>query len=134
MTADDINRLLNDSPFHQLMETEIHEVGDNHVVGRMPIRPHFFHSGGVLHGGVTYSLADSVVAILVLNRAGYDRKAVTIEGKLNYLSAVASGSEGWIWARAGLKHMGKTVAVADVDVSDDAGRLLSHGIFTYSVR
>lgn len=134
-TVEQINATMSaNSPFHGLMPIELLRIDDDSADCRLELRPEFFHGGGFLHGGITYALADAVVAYLVLWRAGFDRKAFTIEGKLNYLASVPMGTEGHIRAKARAVSFGRTTAVVDADVYNDEDRLLCHGIFTYAIR
>lgn len=135
LTVDRINAFLEaDSPFHRLIDARVESIDEQRVVCRLPIRPEFFHAGGVLHGGITYALADSAVAMLVLYNVGFDRQTFTIEGKLNYLASVPMGSEGELAGEARVVSLGRTTAVVDADVHGHDGRHLCHGIFTYAIR
>lgn len=122
------------SPFHSLLPIELQEIDEERALCHLDLRPEYFHGGGFLHGGITYALADAAVAYLVLWRAGFDRKAFTIEGKLNYLASVPMGTEGHLVAEARSVSFGRTTAVVDADIYNDGGRLLCHGIFTYAIR
>lgn len=134
-TPEEINALMSaNSPFHSLMPIELERIDDQSAVCRLELRPEFFHGGGFLHGGITYALADAAVAYLVLWRAGFDRKAFTIEGKLNYLASVPTGTKGYIRTEARAVSFGRTTAVLDADVYGGDERLLCHGIFTYAIR
>lgn len=134
-TPEQINAMMSaNSPFHDLMPIELERIDDESAVCRLELRPEYFHGGGFLHGGITYALADAAVAYLVLWRAGFDRKAFTIEGKLNYLASVPMGTEGHIVAEARAVSIGRTTAVLDADIYNGEDRLLCHGIFTYAIR
>lgn len=134
-TPEQINAMLSaNSPFHSLMPVELRHIDDEEAVCRLELRPEYFHGGGFLHGGITYALADAAVAYLVLWHAGFNRKAFTIEGKLNYLASVPMGTEGHIVAKARAVSIGRTTAVLDADIYNGEERLLCHGIFTYAIR
>lgn len=135
LTTAQINRqLLESSPFHNLFKIRVDSNDAQQAVCSMPLREDYFHAGGVLHGSITYALADTVVSILLLGQLGLQRKVFTIEGKLNYLASVPAGTQGAISAHARLIHLGRSTAVVDTDVFSDAQRLLCHGIFTYAIR
>jgi len=134
-TPEQINRFLEQgSPFHRLLQAEVVSIDDESAVCRVPLKEAFFHGGGVVHGGITFALADSAVAMLLLYRNGFDRKVFTIEGKLNYMASVAMGTDGELSAQARLVNQGNTTAVADADVYGPDGRHLCHGVFTYAIR
>jgi uncharacterized protein (TIGR00369 family) len=121
------------SPYHQDTQTEPVEIGDGFAVCRMPIKETYFHAGRVLHGGIGYALADTAVAIAVIMAAGPEKAIFTIEGKLNYFASVSMGSTGFLYAKAQIRHLGKSTAVADVDVTHQ-DRTICHGMFTYAIR
>jgi acyl-CoA thioesterase len=83
---------------------------------------------GVLHGGVTATLADAAVGIAITQRVGRTAAATTVEMKLNYLRPV-SGRK--ITARAHLLRMGSTLCIGRVDMFDDANELVSTALVTY---
>jgi uncharacterized protein (TIGR00369 family) len=58
------------------------------------------------------------------------RDDATIEAKTNFLAAVREGS---VTARAGPVHVGRRTIVVQVDVTDDAGRLVSRTLQTQAV-
>lgn len=121
------------SPFHQLLGMTVERVDTQQAVCGLQLREDFYHGGGVLHGGVSYALADSAVGMLIINRIGVHRQTFTIEGKLNYLASLPKGTAGLLTATATLVSMGRTIAVADTDVHAPDGRLLCHGMFTYAI-
>ena len=78
-------------------------------------------SGGVLHGGVIMSLADSTGGSCgFLNLPAGATGTTTIESKTNFLRAVRGGH---IEAVSRPLHAGRTVIVIETDVVDADGRL-----------
>jgi len=92
------------------------------------LRPELLNAYGVLHGGVTATLADAAVGMAITQRAGRTGAATTVEMKLNYLRPV-SGRR--ITARARLLRVGSTLCVGRVDMFDDANELVSTALVTY---
>ena len=134
-TPEQINQMMAaHSPFHKLIECVVERISEQAITCRMPIQDSHFHAAGYLHGGVTYALADSAVASLILWNIGFDRKTYTIEGKLNYLAALPAGTDSALIVTAKMVHLGKSTAVVDADVYSESERLLCHGIFTYALR
>lgn len=94
----------------------------------MPVRKEFLQSGGVVHGGILATLADTT-AVFVLYKEGDEMKS--IEFKLNFLRpATLDGGE--ILARAKCVKRGSWVALADVELFQ-GDRLIAKGLFTYLV-
>ena len=92
------------------------------------LRPELLNNEGVLHGGVTATLADSAVGIAIGNYFAGARSATTVEMKINYLRPVAGGK---IVARARLLRVGQTLCVGRVDLFDARRRQVAAALVTY---
>ncbi len=110
-----------------LMETlqiEFVDVGEDFLSARMPVSSRVHQLDGILHGGATVALAETVgsAAVAVLNR---DAKVSTvgIEISANHLRSV---SEGHVTATAKPIHMGKTIQLWEIKVVDHQQQLISH--------
>ena len=87
-------------------------------------------AAGVLHGGYLMTLADVAAATLAFLNLPEGATTATIEAKTNFIAAVREGS---VTARAELVHAGRRTIVLQVDVTDDAGRLVSRTLQTQAV-
>ena len=106
------------------------EGGREAVVLRGTWAPEHCTAGGVLHGGYLMSLVDSAAATLAFLNLPEGATTATIEAKTNFLAAVRAGS---VTARAELVHAGRRTIVVQVDVRDDAGKLVSRTLQTQAV-
>ena len=106
------------------------EGGSDAVVVRGAWAPQHCTAAGVLHGGYLMSLADVAAATLAFFNLPSGATTATIEAKTNFLTAVRDGS---VTARAELVHAGKRTIVLQVDVRDDAGKLVSRTLQTQAV-
>ena len=80
-------------------------------------------AGGVLHGGVLMSLADSTgAACAFLNLPAGASGTTTVESKTNFLRAVR---EGHVDGRSRPLHVGRTLLVIETDLLDDRSRLVA---------
>ena len=93
------------------------------------MRPEFRNGHGVLHGGITATLADVAVGVAVRLRVA-PRTATTIDLKVNYLKPMLDGK---LWARSYLVRVGKTLITGRVDLKDDDGNLIAIAIATYMI-
>jgi acyl-CoA thioesterase len=114
--------------FNQWLGIRLVRVHKDGVTIDCKLRPELLNVFGVLHGGVTATLADSAVGIAITQRLGEPGKAVTVEMKLNYLRPVGGRK---ITARARLLRMGSTLCVGRVDMFNDARELVGSGLVTY---
>lgn len=79
-----------------------------------------------MHGGSLYSLADTIAGTLA-NMSG--KAVTTIEGSLHFLAPAADTE--YIYCDATLKRGGAHLITVDVDITDDKGKLLDCGCYTF---
>jgi len=109
-----------------LMETlsiEYTEVGDKHLIAKMPVTPRVHQPDGVLHGGAMVALAESVgsaAAIVFLDPTKFSIRGIEISA--NHVKSVKSG---FVFATAKPIHLGKTTQVWDIKITDENDRLIS---------
>lgn len=113
--------------FNQLVGIRLVRIHKDGVTIDCKLRPELMNAHGVLHGGVTATMADAAVGIAITTRVGRPA-ATTVEMKLNYLRPVAGGK---ITARSYLLRMGSTLCVGRVDLFDDAKELVAAALVTY---
>ena len=106
------------------------EGGPDAVVVRGTWAPERCTAAGVLHGGYLMSLADVTAATLAYLNLPAGATTATIEAKTNFLAAVREGS---VTARAEPVHVGRRTIVVQVDVTDDARRLVARTLQTQAV-
>lgn len=96
---------------------------------RIPITPFMMNRAGMVHGGITATLADSTIGSLINQRlpSGYIG-AVTNELKINYLKP-GLGKE--LISRAKLVHMGSTLAMATCMITNEKDSLISHATASF---
>ncbi|MBZ5606230.1 MAG: PaaI family thioesterase [Acidobacteriia bacterium] len=115
--------------FEHQLNLRVAEKHEDGVTVHFDLLPNYLNSNGVLHGGVTASLADEAAWHAMENRFGYGvRPSTTTELKVNYLRPI-SGKQ--VSARAYLVRAGKTLCVSRVDIFDEAKNLAAIGIVTY---
>jgi len=109
-----------------LMETldiEFTDVGEDYLTARMPVRPAVHQPDGVLHGGATAALAETVgssaAAVFFLPK---DHMLRGIDVSAKHVRGVRSG---FVHAKAIAKHQGKTMQVWSIQITDDQNRLVS---------
>lgn len=98
------------------------------VTIHFPLTPEFINTQGVLHGGITATIADEAAWHAIDHHFGKPTNCTTTELKVNYLRPI-TGEKAV--ARAHLVRAGKTLCVSRVDIFDDAGQLAAIAIVTY---
>ena len=99
---------------------EFLEATPEYLLARMPVDERTVQPFGVLHGGASVALAEtigSIGGILVLNDP--NKIAVGLEIKANH---VRSAGPGWVFGKAMPRHVGRTTQVWDIDITDEQGR------------
>lgn len=99
---------------------EIIETGADFVRGRMPVDRRTRQPYGLLHGGASVVLAEtlgSMAGNLCLDPE--KAMAVGLEINANHLRAV---TEGWVIGTARALHIGRTTQVWEIHIEDEAGR------------
>ena len=109
---------------------EVLEAGPDRVVARMPVAGNV-QPFGLLHGGATAALCETVGSVGASLAAAPDRTAVGIELNINHLRAVTDGS---VIATGIVLRAGRSIAVWDVRVHDDGGGLVAAGRLTLAIR
>lgn len=106
------------------------EIGLERVVARIPVEGNTQPSGQ-LHGGATAALCESIGSIGTAVATGLEKLVVGIQLSVNHLRAVR---EGWITATGIPLRIGRTIALWDMRVHDDDGRLVASATLTVAIR
>lgn len=125
---------LNEHSQSTLLETlEIRYIhaGDGYLEAEMPVDERHHQPMGILHGGATAALAESVgsaASAMVLHGTG--RYAVGLELAINHLRSVRSGR---IVARADSIHLGRSTHLWQIRVTDADGKMVALAKLTMMV-
>ena len=132
MDLQEVRAALQQSGYYRLLGMEILEVEPGYSKLRVRFRQDLTHGGGVGHGGVMASLADSSIAcaLLGLMESPARLRLSTIEMKLNYFRPF---KEGEMIAEGRIIQKGSTIAVGEMDVHDGDGTAYGKGIATYRI-
>lgn len=125
-SKDEIIAACNTMCKNTLMETldiEFTEVTEDSITARMPVTPKVHQPDGVLHGGASVALAESVgsAAAMVFNR-GEKAQIRGIEIAANHVKGVR---EGFVYAKATAEHKGRTTQLWQIRITNSANELVS---------
>jgi len=104
------------------------EIGDNYVICKMPVNSSVHQPAGILHGGATAALVETVGSFA--SRYFIKDKELAIRGVEITTNHVRSISEGFVYAKASNIHMGRTMQIWEVRVTDQSEKLISIGKLT----
>lgn len=109
---------------------ELTEIGDDYLIMRMPVDHRTVQPMGVLNGGASMALAETV--------GSYAGSLCLEEGKAvvgqsitgNHIRPVTSG---YVYAKASPLHIGKRSHVWDITITNDEGKLVCVSRLTLAV-
>ena len=122
MTIEEINRLCRNS-FIGFLDIEFLNYGDNFVEARMPVDENKLQPMGLLHGGASLALAETVASagsFILVDETKFNVLGLQVTG--NHISTLSSGE---VIARAEIVHRGNATHVWDVKITSAEGRLIS---------
>lgn len=109
-----------------LMETlniEFTDIGEDFVTARMPVNSRVHQPDGVLHGGATVALAESVGSVashIFLDAEEFFIRGIEISA--NHLKSIKAGE---VFAKATFIHKGRTTQLWDIRITDIENNLIS---------
>ncbi|HYF79535.1 MAG TPA: hotdog fold thioesterase [Symbiobacteriaceae bacterium] len=99
----------------------IEESTPQRVVATMPVDERTHQPFGLLHGGASVALAETVASIGAHLNAGEGRTAVGMEINANHIRPKRSGI---VRAVATPAHIGKASSVWEIKITDEEGKLV----------
>ena len=99
---------------------EFTEIGDDFLRARVPVDARTIQPYGLLHGGVSVVLAETLGSSGAHYSAPEGTRCVGLDINANHLRGVTTG---WVTATARPVHRGKSTQVWQIDLTNDAGEL-----------
>ena len=108
-----VDHMMQHDLFSQWLGIRILEIREGYSRIEMTIRPEMINGFGIIHGGVTFSLADSAFAFACNNR---NQLSVALDTSINFLKAVQVADV--LVAEAREIHNGKSTGLYHIEVSN----------------
>ncbi|TAE67619.1 MAG: hotdog fold thioesterase [Bacteroidetes bacterium] len=129
----DIEKLntLSKGSMGEFLSIEITEIGEDFMVAKMPVDSRTKQPFGVLHGGASVVLAESVGSVgsnCIVDISKF--RCVGLEINSNHLKSVSSG---YVYAKATALHIGKTTHVWDIKITNEEGKLINVSRLTMAI-
>lgn len=105
------------------LEIEYIDAGEGFLVAKMPVNSRVHQPMGLLHGGATVALAESVgsaASYLFINHEKQEVRGIEISA--NHLR---SKREGVVFATARIIHQGKSIHLWEIRITDENDKLIS---------
>lgn len=106
------------------------EVGDDFICGRIPVDTRTRQPYGILHGGVSVVLAETLGSCGAGFSVPQGQRVVGLDINANHLKAT---TQGWVTGTARPVHRGRSTHVWQIDLRNDAGDLTCVSRLTLAV-
>ena len=110
---------------------ELTELGPNYLCGKMPVDHRTHQPMGLLHGGASVALAEtlgSIAAQLQVDQSKY--ACVGLEINANHIKGVRSG---FVYGKATPVHLGRSNQVLEIKITNEAEDLVCLSRITMAV-
>jgi uncharacterized protein (TIGR00369 family) len=104
----------------QHLGIEFLEVGDDYIRARVPVDTRTRQPYGILHGGVSVVLAETLGSCGAMYASGEDQRAFGLDINANHVRAAKSG---WVTGVARPVHLGRSTQVWQIELTDEDGQL-----------
>ncbi len=109
---------------------EFLEVGDDFIRARAPVDRRTVQPFGILHGGVSVVLAETLGSCGAHYSSPEEQRAVGLDINANHIRATTAG---WVTGTARPVHRGRTTQVWQIDMTNNAGELTCVSRITMAV-
>ncbi len=117
-----------ESNFWKFIGLELDKFETGCVTLKLPIIPSFFNVQDSVHGGIYASILDTAMGFTTRS-VGYDQ-VTTLEMDVHFLKGVKEGS---IYCVGKVIHQGKSTALVQAELFNEANELLAHSTATFRV-
>ena len=107
----------------ETLEIEFIDLTDDVLVAKMPVTKRVHQPDGVLHGGATVALAESIGSAAAFVFLGNNN--VTVRGLEIAANHIKSIKDGYVYARAIALHKGRTTQLWQIRIENENGDLIS---------
>ena len=110
---------------------EVTDFGDEYICGKMPVDERTKQPFGLLHGGASAALAETLGSMGAGMHVDLEHYSVVgIEINSSHLKAV---KEGWVYGKATPIRIGRKIQVWDIDIKDDKDNMICKSRLTLAV-
>ena len=114
-----VTKMMETDAFSQWLGIEIIESKEGYSQLKMTVRPEMCNGFGIIHGGVTFSLADSALAFA---SNAYGRLSVALECSISYPNPVNVGDT--LFAEATEVNLSNKIGIYNIPVTNQNGMLV----------
>ncbi len=122
--VDTVRTRVNACPYFTLLSMTIGRIDMGESNLEIDVQKKHLQPFGAVHGGVFASIIDAAAFWAVFPEVDDDLTMTTVDLKVNYLAPAQGGK---LIARGRRIKVGKTLALAEAEVSNQQGKVLAHG-------
>lgn len=114
---------LNKNTLMETLQIEFVDVGDDFLTVKMPVNSSVYQPYGILHGGATAALAETVGSCA--SALFIDTKTKIVKGIELSINHLKSKKEGTVFGTAKPIHKGRTTHLWEIRIVDENEQLIS---------
>jgi acyl-CoA thioesterase len=115
-----VHKMFDNDAFSKWLGIELIEIGEGISVLRMKVRKEMLNGFDVLHGGITYSLADSSLAFA---SNSYGRKSMSIETSISHTLPCKEGDV--LTTKTVERSLTNRIGVYDISVTNQDNKVVA---------
>lgn len=115
-----VNHMMQQDRFSQWLGIEVLEIKEGFSKIKMTVREEMVNGFGIVHGGITFSLADSAFAFACNNR---NQLSVALDTSINFIKPVHVGDE--LTAVASEVHNGKSTGLYHIEIFNQKNHMVA---------
>ena len=99
------------------------EIGEDYIIAKMPVKDETSQPMGILHGGASVSLAESIGSVgsyVIIDKK--KESALGIEINANH---VGSAYDGFVYGKGTIAHKGKTTHIWNIEIRNEQEKLIT---------
>jgi uncharacterized protein (TIGR00369 family) len=119
----DLCNTISKNTLMETLEIKYIDAGEDFLVAQMPVNPRVHQPMGLLHGGASVALEESVgcaASMLLVNNELSEIRGIEIAA--NHLRAKRTGM---VTGTARIVHQGKSIHLWEIKITDENGKLIS---------
>jgi 1,4-dihydroxy-2-naphthoyl-CoA hydrolase len=110
---------------------EITDIGNQYISGKMPVDDRTKQPFGLLHGGASVALAETLGSIGAGNQVNLETHSVVgIEINASHIKSV---QDGWVFGIATAVRIGRKIQVWEIEIKDDNDSVVCKSRLTLAV-
>ncbi|MBC3538171.1 hotdog fold thioesterase [Rufibacter sediminis] len=130
VTLDQLNAW-NKNTLGEHLGMEYTQIGEDFLIGRMPVDHRTHQPLGLLHGGASVALAETLGSVGATMFLDLEKQyCVGLEINANHIKSVRSG---YVYGKATALHVGRKTQVWEIRITSEAGDLVCISRITMAV-